>query len=190
MSFQGPASATAQARPAPTCGPRVFAHARPHMGVPDRPRVCTRRPPHTAAQSGRLERGCPGPSATPLHTAECQAQPQQAPQAPRRRWSPLAPCLNPATLEVPPAITRAPCCRHPVDFAAALLCDPHLWGLMRDSSRRGSQYPCHVGPTRATSTEGPRPEGKGASSQFGTTMGSPVPTQNQGEERDVPCLPP
>ena len=33
------------------------------MGVPDRPRVCTRRLPHTAAQGGRLERGCPGPSA-------------------------------------------------------------------------------------------------------------------------------
>ena len=188
MSFQGPASATAQARPAPTRGPPVFAHARPHMGVPDRPRVCTRRPPHTAAQSGRLERGCPGPSATPSTLRSARLSPNKLPKRLDGDGAPWRLVLNPATLEVPPAITRAPCCRHPVDFAAALLCDPHLWGLMRDSSRRGSQYPGHVGPTRATSTEGPRPEG-GSSSRV-AAISSPIPTQNQGEERDVPCLPP
>ena len=52
QSLMGALSTTAQARPAPTCGPRVYAHARPHMGVPDRPRVYTQRPPHTATPSG------------------------------------------------------------------------------------------------------------------------------------------
>ena len=49
-------SASAPARPAPTRGPRVFAHVGPRMGVPDGPRVCTQGPPHTASPRGLTPR--------------------------------------------------------------------------------------------------------------------------------------
>ena len=78
------------------------------MGVPDRPRVCTRRPPHTAAQSGRLERGCPGPSATPSTLRSARLSPNKLPQRLDGDGAPWRLVLNPATLEEPQCDHQAP----------------------------------------------------------------------------------